>query len=626
MYAIKTNYLKSEIVRKTGANELRDNILANGNHPSVVTWSVGNELSSRPGPGAGRLPAPRGRPGQRARPDAADLLRRRRLPGRGLPDRVRAARHHRHQRVLRLVPRPERPDRRPHRAQRVPRLRPRLLSEQGDHDHRVRRRGEPQRARRGEGHVRVPAGLRELPPRRLRDEAVAERRALLDAQGVPRPAGVGRRQPAPAAADPPEGASSTTTATASRRSPTCSAATSAIDQYPATARRRRRCSAAAARRPRYHPRPSWPPTRPRSTSPPARSRARARTAACAAPAACPRVLYGGGEEPVHVQRRRPRAAPRAARRPARSSSSSLDGETANAVLKDSQRAPGPRRAVHIDFVRVRMDVAIQTPVVARARRRRRRARHRPRAACSSSSTRELNIEALPGDIPESIQHDVSAPGDQRHGAPLRRHRAGGRHVPRRPRDGHRVDARCRASRSRRATRSRPRPRSSARARRPPRARRAEGDGAEGGVRRRRAGDSGERVAPRRALRPSAGVARRSTGSSSGWATRARATRARRTTSASRSPRRSRAAGTCPAAKKKFNGLRDRGPRRDRRPARRGPAAADVHERGRAARPARRAAPTASRTSTACSSCTTRSTCRSATSARASAAAWPATTA
>ncbi len=50
MYAIKTQYLKSEIVRKTGANELRENVLANGNHPSVVTWSVGNELSSRPGP------------------------------------------------------------------------------------------------------------------------------------------------------------------------------------------------------------------------------------------------------------------------------------------------------------------------------------------------------------------------------------------------------------------------------------------------------------------------------------------------------------------------------------------------------------------------------------------------
>ena len=50
MYALKTDKLKSEIVRKTGANELRDNVLANGNHPSVVVWSVGNELSARPGP------------------------------------------------------------------------------------------------------------------------------------------------------------------------------------------------------------------------------------------------------------------------------------------------------------------------------------------------------------------------------------------------------------------------------------------------------------------------------------------------------------------------------------------------------------------------------------------------
>ena len=50
MYALKTDKLKSEIVRKTGANELRDNVLANGNHPSVAMWSVGNELSARPGP------------------------------------------------------------------------------------------------------------------------------------------------------------------------------------------------------------------------------------------------------------------------------------------------------------------------------------------------------------------------------------------------------------------------------------------------------------------------------------------------------------------------------------------------------------------------------------------------
>jgi len=50
MYAIKTQYLRREEVRQIAANELRDNVLANGNHPSIITWSVGNELSARPGP------------------------------------------------------------------------------------------------------------------------------------------------------------------------------------------------------------------------------------------------------------------------------------------------------------------------------------------------------------------------------------------------------------------------------------------------------------------------------------------------------------------------------------------------------------------------------------------------
>jgi beta-glucuronidase len=49
VYAIKTNYLKSQRVRKLAARELAENIEANGNHASVVVWSIGNELSSRPG-------------------------------------------------------------------------------------------------------------------------------------------------------------------------------------------------------------------------------------------------------------------------------------------------------------------------------------------------------------------------------------------------------------------------------------------------------------------------------------------------------------------------------------------------------------------------------------------------
>jgi len=50
VYAVKTQYLKRETVRKLAARELETNILANQNHPSIMLWSVGNELSARPGP------------------------------------------------------------------------------------------------------------------------------------------------------------------------------------------------------------------------------------------------------------------------------------------------------------------------------------------------------------------------------------------------------------------------------------------------------------------------------------------------------------------------------------------------------------------------------------------------
>src|SRR4051794_29442533 len=50
VYAVRTKYLKQRLVRQLAAKELRDNILINGNHPSIVIWSIGNELSARPGP------------------------------------------------------------------------------------------------------------------------------------------------------------------------------------------------------------------------------------------------------------------------------------------------------------------------------------------------------------------------------------------------------------------------------------------------------------------------------------------------------------------------------------------------------------------------------------------------
>jgi beta-glucuronidase len=50
VFAVKTQYLKSLAVRRAAADELSDNVLANSFHPSIITWSIGNELSSKPGP------------------------------------------------------------------------------------------------------------------------------------------------------------------------------------------------------------------------------------------------------------------------------------------------------------------------------------------------------------------------------------------------------------------------------------------------------------------------------------------------------------------------------------------------------------------------------------------------
>jgi beta-glucuronidase len=50
VYSVKTQYLKLKSVRRLAIKELGKNITANENHPSVMLWSIGNELSSQPGP------------------------------------------------------------------------------------------------------------------------------------------------------------------------------------------------------------------------------------------------------------------------------------------------------------------------------------------------------------------------------------------------------------------------------------------------------------------------------------------------------------------------------------------------------------------------------------------------
>jgi large subunit ribosomal protein L25 len=86
---------------------------------------------------------------------------------------------------------------------------------------------------------------------------------------------------------------------------------------------------------------------------------------------------------------------------------SLGGSAATPVLvKDVQRHPVRGQLVHLDLLRVRMDEAIQTTVTLELTG----AEEAPgvvEGGVLSQETRELNIEALPGDIPDSIVHDVS---------------------------------------------------------------------------------------------------------------------------------------------------------------------------------------------------------------------------
>ena len=86
---------------------------------------------------------------------------------------------------------------------------------------------------------------------------------------------------------------------------------------------------------------------------------------------------------------------------------SLDGGQASPVLvKDLQRHPVRGEAVHVDLLRVRMDEAIHATLVVELVG----AESAPgvvEGGVLSQETRELNIEALPGDIPDSIVYDVS---------------------------------------------------------------------------------------------------------------------------------------------------------------------------------------------------------------------------
>ena len=79
------------------------------------------------------------------------------------------------------------------------------------------------------------------------------------------------------------------------------------------------------------------------------------------------------------------------------------------LVKDVQRHPVRGEALHVDLLRVRMDEAIHTTVTLELVG----ADVAPgvvNGGVLSQSVVELNIEALPGDIPDAVQVDVSALG------------------------------------------------------------------------------------------------------------------------------------------------------------------------------------------------------------------------
>jgi large subunit ribosomal protein L25 len=119
----------------------------------------------------------------------------------------------------------------------------------------------------------------------------------------------------------------------------------------------------------------------------------------------PGVIYGGGEDPqpftVDARILRNTLA-----HAAQVIEVAMEGASANVLIKDVQRHPVRGEAIHVDLLRVRMDQTIHATVPIEFLG----AEEGPGVAeggIFNQELREVNIEALPGDIPDSIQYDVS---------------------------------------------------------------------------------------------------------------------------------------------------------------------------------------------------------------------------
>ncbi|MBV9818038.1 MAG: 50S ribosomal protein L25 [Solirubrobacterales bacterium] len=118
------------------------------------------------------------------------------------------------------------------------------------------------------------------------------------------------------------------------------------------------------------------------------------------------VVYGGGEDPVSFQVPAP-----ALRAALADTGAVLDldiegGASGPVVVKELVRHPLTGNAVHIDFLRVRLDEKIQSTVALELTGTE-EAPGVVEGGVLEHVTRELAIEALPNDIPDALSYDVS---------------------------------------------------------------------------------------------------------------------------------------------------------------------------------------------------------------------------
>ena len=121
----------------------------------------------------------------------------------------------------------------------------------------------------------------------------------------------------------------------------------------------------------------------------------------------PGVLYGRGEDPLcfSVDARELRHALHASGAVLELSG---DGESATAaVLKDAQRHPVRGEVLHVDLLRVDLNKPIHAPVAVHLVGNE-DAPGVKEGGVLEHVTREVTVEALPNDIPEGLDFDVSA--------------------------------------------------------------------------------------------------------------------------------------------------------------------------------------------------------------------------